>query len=51
MKKDNRGRPRLEAEPQKARAICLSDRHMKKAREIGEGSASRGIRKALDDHK
>ena len=55
MKKENRGgpregagRPRKEAEPQKRRNISLSDRLAEKAKQIGSGNISEGIRKALE---
>lgn len=56
-KKENRGgpregagRPRKEAEPQKRRNISLSDRLAEKAKKIGNGNISEGIRKALDEY-
>ena len=42
------GRPRQEAEPQKRRNISLSDRLAEKAKEIGNGNISEGIRTALE---
>lgn len=55
MKKENRGgsregagRPRKESEPQKRRNISLSDRLAEKAKQIGNGNISDGIRKALE---
>ena len=46
--KEGAGRPRLEAEEQKRRNISLSDRLAEKAKEIGNGNVSEGIRKALE---
>lgn len=58
MKKENRGgpregagRPRFETEEQKRRNISLSDRLAARAREIGNGNISDGIRKAIDAFK
>ena len=58
MKKENRGgprdgagRPRFEAEEQKRRNISLSDRLAAKAKEIGNGNISEGIRKAIEAFK
>lgn len=55
MKKENRGgsrkgagRPRLERQKQTRRNITLSDRRTEKAKKIGNGNVSEGIRKALD---
>ena len=55
MKKENRGgpregagRPRIEKGDQKRRNISLSDRLAEKAKKIGNGNISEGIRKALD---
>jgi hypothetical protein len=55
MKKENRGglregagRPRIEKGTQSRRNITLSDRLVKKAKRIGNGNISEGIRKALD---
>jgi len=45
-----RGRPAkgVNAEPQKRRNITLSDRMVEKARAIGKGNVSEGIRVALE---
>lgn len=55
MKKENRGGPRegagrqrKEAAPQKRRNISISDRLAEKAKQIGSGNISEGIRKALE---
>ena len=55
MKKENRGgsrdgagRPRIEKGPQSRRNITLSDRLVKKAKSIGKGNISEGIRRALE---
>ena len=55
MKTENRGgtrngagRPRKEAALQKRRNISLSDRLAEKAKTIGCGNISEGIRKALE---
>ena len=55
MKKENRGgpregagRPRQEAGTQNRANIMLSDRLKEKAKSIGEGNISDGIRKALE---
>ena len=44
------GRPRYEAEEQKRRNITLSNRLAEKAKKIGGGNISEGIRKALDGY-
>lgn len=57
MKKETRGgpregagRPRLEAEPQRRHNIMLSDAVADKARKLGNGNLSAGIRKALEEY-
>ena len=45
--RERAGRPRFESEQQKRRNITLSDRLAVKARKIGKGNISEGIRKAL----
>lgn len=44
------GRPRLHSEIQKRRNIALSDSLADKAKKIGEGSISAGIRIAIKSH-
>ncbi len=58
MKKENRGgpregagRPRFEVKEQKRRNISLSDRLAERAKEIGNGNISEGIRKAIEAFK
>ena len=46
-----RGRPRLEPERQTRRNITLGDRLACKAAEIGDGSVSEGIRRALEAYQ
>jgi hypothetical protein len=55
MKKESRGghrngagRPRMEKQKQMRRNIMISDRLIEKAKKIGEGNISDGIRKALE---
>jgi post-segregation antitoxin (ccd killing protein) len=48
--REGAGRPRLEKDEQKRRNITLSDRLAEKARKIGGGNISEGIRKALDEY-
>ena len=42
------GRPRFEAERQRKRNIALSDRLAEKARRLGDGNVSEGIRRAIE---
>lgn len=42
------GRPKLEKEVQLQRAVSLSNTFIKKAKRIGDGNISAGIRKALE---
>jgi len=42
------GRPMMEEEPQERRNISISASHMEKAKRIGGGKMSEGIRSALD---
>lgn len=49
--REGAGRPRFESEPQKRRNITLSDRLADKARRLGKGSISHGIRNALEKAK
>ena len=46
--REGAGRPRLEKEKQTRRNVMLSDRLIEKARTIGEGNITAGIRKALE---
>ena len=48
MKKETRGRPKLEKGKQHRRNVTLSDRLIKKAKQIGQGNISEGIRRALE---
>lgn len=48
--REGAGRPRIEKAEQKRRNITLSDRLAKKAKKIGNGNISEGIRKALDEY-
>ena len=48
MKKETRGRPKLEKGKQIRRNVMLSDRLIKKAKRIGQGNISEGIRRALE---
>lgn len=48
--REGAGRPRIEKDEQKRRNITLSDRLAKKAKKIGGGNLSEGIRKALDEY-
>ncbi|MCP5428558.1 MAG: hypothetical protein H6966_09870 [Chromatiaceae bacterium] len=48
--REGAGRPRLERELQRRRNINLSDRLAEKARKIGNGNISEGIRKVLDEY-
>lgn len=57
MKKENRGgpregagRPRQEEGTQKRTNITISDRLKQKAKNIGDGNISNGIRKALESY-
>ena len=49
--REGAGRPRMEKELQKRRNINISDRLAEKARQIGGGNISEGIRKALENWK
>jgi hypothetical protein len=51
MKPKSKGRPRFEQEEQKKRCVTLSDRLVKKGREIGNGNLSEGIRLAIEKYK
>jgi hypothetical protein len=42
------GRPRVEDEVQKRRNISLSNRLAEKARKLGNGNISEGLRRALE---
>ncbi len=44
------GRPRFEDEPQKRRNITLSDQLAEKAKIIGGGNISEGIRKVIEEY-
>lgn len=46
--RDGAGRPRMEKGTQSRRNITLSDRLVKKAKRIGKGNISEGIRQALE---
>ena len=46
--REGAGRPRMENGAQKRRNITLSDRLTKKAKKIGKGNISDGIRRALE---
>lgn len=46
--RDGAGRPKMEKGPQSRRNITLSDRLVKKAKRIGKGNISEGIRQALE---
>ena len=46
--REGAGRPRIDKENQKRRNICLSDKYADKAKELGGGNISAGIRKALE---
>ena len=48
MNKAKRGRPRFEQDEQKRRNVMLCERLADKARQIGVGSVSEGIRRALE---
>jgi len=45
------GRPRIEEEIQTRRNIMLCDRLAEKAKMIGRGNISKGIREALKDYE
>jgi len=47
-KREGAGRPRFEKEHQIRRNVMLSDRLVKKARALGAGNLSAGLRKAID---
>lgn len=47
----NAGKPRIDKDVQKRRNITLSDRLAKKAKKIGNGNISVGIRTAIEGHK
>ena len=49
-RREGSGRPMLEDEPQSRRNITLCQRLIDKARRIGEGNISEGIRRALEKH-
>ncbi len=46
--REGAGRPRMEKQKQTRRNIMLSDRLIEKAKKIGDGNISDGIRKALE---
>lgn len=46
--REGAGRPRMEKGAQSRRNITLSDRLAKKAKRMGKGNISEGIRQALD---
>jgi hypothetical protein len=48
--RDGAGRPRMEKGTQSRRNITLSDRLAKKAKRIGNGNISEGIRRALETY-
>lgn len=45
------GKPRIDKDVQKRRNVSLSDKTVKKAKRIGKGNISEGIRTAVDGHK
>jgi hypothetical protein len=49
--REGAGRPRLERGTQSRRNITLSDRLAKKAKKIGNGNISEGIRQALEAYQ
>ncbi len=49
--REGAGRPRQEEGIQKRRNISLSDRLTEKAKNIGEGNVSDGIRKAIEAYR
>lgn len=46
--RDGAGRPRIEKSKQTRRNITLSNRLVEKAKKIGDGNISEGIRRALE---
>lgn len=46
--KDKGGRPRFEEGVQKRRNVSLCDRLAEKARRLGKGNVSEGLRRALE---
>ena len=46
--KTTKGRPRIDKEPLKPTPVTLRPKDVDKAKELGDGNISAGIRKALD---
>lgn len=49
--RDGAGRPLIDKEPQKRKNIMITDKLAKKAKKIGAGNVSEGIRIALEKYK